>query len=500
MGAVHGDLKPANILIHRKGTVLVTDFGIMRLVETATASSRRIPGTPAYKAPELIQGHSPTAQSDIYALGIVLYEMLSGGKRPFEGDQAKIGGSVEERICWEQINLAPPPLRRINPAVPQHVEAAVMHCLEKHPEQRFDRPMELLDVLEGSSPMTSSAKPLVLEKPTQPLASPAPSVTAKPVQSTGSLRPPAPERPVQSTDIQRPPVPDRPVSPPISSPPIAPVRPVTPPAAPPVVSRPAVPERPVQPPVSTAPPTANRPVAPSASTRPPIPSLSERFAASVNPPGPEKPAPPPASEKPVVSDWLSSSTNSKPPVSEWSAAPPASPKPATTDWYAQPSASSMPATPHSSYETFQPAEISSPVEAQSAWQASEPAVEAERRPRPAPAAKKQGIPKRRLGLMAIILVGGFSGLVLLAVVGMLIFRSRSNQPTEPVAVVIADTATWTPQPVTPTQQPPATTEAPAASEPVADGSVVLLGGALNYQKQGQEPVLVQEGSEVPVGG
>ncbi len=244
MGVVHGDLKPANILIHRKGTVLVTDFGIMRLVETATASSRRIPGTPAYKAPELIQGHSPTAQSDIYALGIVLYEMLSGGKRPFEGDQAKIGGSVEERICWEQINLAPPPLRRINPAVPQHVESAVMHCLEKHPEQRFDRPMELLDVLEGSSPMTASAKPLVLEKPTPQPASPTPSVTAKPVQSTGSLRPPAPERPAQSTgnlrppaperpvqptSIQSPPVPERPLSPPISSPPIAPVRPAAPP-------------------------------------------------------------------------------------------------------------------------------------------------------------------------------------------------------------------------------------------------------------------------------
>ena len=83
-------------------------------------------------------------------MGVVLFEMLTGGKLPFDGEHAKISGSTDERISWEQVNLAPPALRRLNPAVPANVEAAVMRCLEKQPEQRFEKPMELLDALEGS--------------------------------------------------------------------------------------------------------------------------------------------------------------------------------------------------------------------------------------------------------------------------------------------------------------------------------------------------------------
>jgi len=150
MGVVHGNLKPANILIHRKGIVLVTDVGLKRLVELASSSSKPLPGTPAYMAPEQIRGQPPTPQTDIYALGIILFEMLTGGKRPFEGEQAKISGSTDQRISWEQVNLAAPALRRLNPAVPAEVETVVLCCLEKQPEQRFEKPMELLDALEGS--------------------------------------------------------------------------------------------------------------------------------------------------------------------------------------------------------------------------------------------------------------------------------------------------------------------------------------------------------------
>ena len=188
MGVVHGDLKPANILIHRKGTVLITDVGVKRMVESACSSSRHFPGTPAYMAPEQIRGQSPTARSDIYALGVVLFEMLTGGKRPFEGEHAKISGSTDERISWEQVNLAPPALRRLNPAVPANVEAAVMRCLEKQPEQRFEKPMELLDAVEGS------------------------------YQAPAAARPPAAEIPVQSTANLRPPVAEKPAPPPMSAP------------------------------------------------------------------------------------------------------------------------------------------------------------------------------------------------------------------------------------------------------------------------------------------
>ncbi len=158
MGVVHGDLKPANILIHRKGTVLLTDVGVKRMVETASSSSRHFPGTPAYMAPEQIRGQPPTPQSDIYALGVVLFEMLTGGNRPFEGEHAKISGTTDEQISWEQVNLAPPALRRLNPAVPAKVEAAVMRCLEKQPEKRFRKTHGVVGCFGRDLPVASRSK------------------------------------------------------------------------------------------------------------------------------------------------------------------------------------------------------------------------------------------------------------------------------------------------------------------------------------------------------
>jgi serine/threonine protein kinase len=187
MGVVHGNLKLANILIHNKGNVLVTDVGLKPLVEVASSSSKYIPGTPAYMAPEQIQGQSPTPQSDIYALGIVLYEMLSGGKRPFEGEHAEISGSTDERISWEQVNLAPPMLRRYNPIVPANVELAVMCCLEKQPEQRFKTTVDLLDALEGSYQVPARSKRVGKKKPSQLPINPNPTdlenPTAPPLSS-----------------------------------------------------------------------------------------------------------------------------------------------------------------------------------------------------------------------------------------------------------------------------------------------------------------------------
>ncbi|MBN1666573.1 MAG: serine/threonine protein kinase, partial [Anaerolineales bacterium] len=86
MGYVHCDIKPGNIMIEHSGRVLVNDFGIARLSETATATMVGL-GTPAYMAPEQIQGLDPTPQTDIYALGIILFELLTGGERPFTGEQ-----------------------------------------------------------------------------------------------------------------------------------------------------------------------------------------------------------------------------------------------------------------------------------------------------------------------------------------------------------------------------------------------------------------------------
>jgi serine/threonine protein kinase len=135
-GFVHCDVKPANILIDKSGRVLVSDFGISRTTEAATATMVGA-GTPAYMSPEQARGENPTPRSDIYALGIVLYEMLTGGERPFTGEHARTTGSTGEKIRWEQLNLAPPSLWGLNPGITTEIEAVVMKCLQKDPERRF---------------------------------------------------------------------------------------------------------------------------------------------------------------------------------------------------------------------------------------------------------------------------------------------------------------------------------------------------------------------------
>lgn len=143
MGIAHCDIKPGNILISKKGDVLVTDFGIARMVDSATSTMVGI-GSPAYMAPELVRGQDPTPQSDIYSLGIVLYEMLTGGERPFTGDRATIIGTTAEKVRWEQVRLAPGSPRKFNKNISPEMEAVVLRCLEKKPGKRFGSSMDLL--------------------------------------------------------------------------------------------------------------------------------------------------------------------------------------------------------------------------------------------------------------------------------------------------------------------------------------------------------------------
>ena len=147
-GLVHCDVKPGNIMLEKTGRVLVADFGIARLSEGATTATMVGAGTPAYMAPEQIQGKDPTPQTDIYSLGIVMYEMLSGGHRPFSGKSAKSTGSTTDRVRWEQLYVNPPTLRRANPAVSPALEAVVMHCLAKNPADRYRSVMDVLQELQ----------------------------------------------------------------------------------------------------------------------------------------------------------------------------------------------------------------------------------------------------------------------------------------------------------------------------------------------------------------
>jgi serine/threonine protein kinase len=127
-GIIHGDVKPANIMITEDGEVKLSDFGIARFA-TQVSGSGRIMGTPAYLAPEQILGEPHSTRSDLFSLGIVLYQMLTGVP-PFDG-------SSVAAVCAQILTADPVPPSRRNPALPAGLDHIVMRCLAKKAEDRY---------------------------------------------------------------------------------------------------------------------------------------------------------------------------------------------------------------------------------------------------------------------------------------------------------------------------------------------------------------------------
>jgi serine/threonine protein kinase len=127
-GIIHGDVKPANIMITEDGEVKLSDFGIARFA-TQVSGSGRIMGTPAYLAPEQIMGEPHSTRSDLFSLGIVLYQMLTGVP-PFDG-------SSVAAVCAQILTTDPVSPSRRNPALPAGLDHIVMRCLAKKPEDRY---------------------------------------------------------------------------------------------------------------------------------------------------------------------------------------------------------------------------------------------------------------------------------------------------------------------------------------------------------------------------
>ena len=151
MGMVHCDVKSANIMIHKNGTVYLTDFGIARGMDAATSTMVGV-GTPAYMAPELIKGEDPTPQTDIYALGIVLYEMLTGGERPFTGERATITGTTAEKVRWEHLILDPIQVTQFAPETPTSLEAVINCAIAKKIQDRYKNAMDFLQSVDAAIP------------------------------------------------------------------------------------------------------------------------------------------------------------------------------------------------------------------------------------------------------------------------------------------------------------------------------------------------------------
>jgi serine/threonine-protein kinase len=143
-GVVHRDLKPENVLVTPDGRLVVTDFGVALM-----AGARRLTwrwfstalGTPDYMSPEQIQGKRGDARTDVYAIGVMLYEMLAG-RVPWEGDNAL-------SVMSQHINAAVPPIHELNPAVPPPIDGIVRKCLRRSPDERYEDATSLKSDLEN---------------------------------------------------------------------------------------------------------------------------------------------------------------------------------------------------------------------------------------------------------------------------------------------------------------------------------------------------------------
>jgi eukaryotic-like serine/threonine-protein kinase len=184
-GLVHRDIKPANVLVQSDGRVKVTDFGIAKaaggddLTRTGT-----VVGTARYLAPEQVNGHPVDGRADVYALGLLLYEMLAG-RAPFSGDS-------DMATAVARLTNAPEPIRAARPEVSRPLEDVVARSLARDPEYRFQSAQAFKDALApGIDPDATGP----LTPPVPPRRPSPPPTGAPPTQVAPRPPPPAPVRP-----------------------------------------------------------------------------------------------------------------------------------------------------------------------------------------------------------------------------------------------------------------------------------------------------------------
>ena len=170
-GVVHRDLKPHNVIVDDEGKAVVTDFGIARAGASEITQTGSVMGTPHYLSPEQAQGFEVTAVSDLYSIGVMLYEALTR-RVPFEADSAVA-------VAMKQVSQAPQRPSSINPQVSPALDAVVMRALEKEPGQRFQSADAFIAAIDaalknpgGGAGSTAAFAPLppVVATPEEPVA------------------------------------------------------------------------------------------------------------------------------------------------------------------------------------------------------------------------------------------------------------------------------------------------------------------------------------------
>ena len=195
-GVVHRDIKPSNILIDEHGEALLTDFGIAKIMEgtqsTQLTATGSVLGTPAYMSPEQAQNEKIDGRSDIYSLGVVLYELLTG-RQPFIGE-------TPFAVVIKHISEPLPPPRQVNPNIPEPFEMVVLKSMAKEPDQRFQTAGEMATALQNALQQSGATMAMLagqatpantasLSTPAAKTAPDAPAVTPPPKPQKKSKAP-----------------------------------------------------------------------------------------------------------------------------------------------------------------------------------------------------------------------------------------------------------------------------------------------------------------------
>ena len=149
-GILHRDLKPANVMLDRRDQVYIGDFGLARSIDqTRLTMTGAVVGTPAYMSPEQVKGEPIDARSEIFSLGVILYEMVTG-RAPFAGDSSY-------SVMMKRLQGPPPPAKALNPDLPAHLSKVLDRCLAVDRDLRYGSVQEILRDLEAGAVRTTLA-------------------------------------------------------------------------------------------------------------------------------------------------------------------------------------------------------------------------------------------------------------------------------------------------------------------------------------------------------